>query len=118
MYNFVQYCRLPYHLQNDDSKSLKCNIINAVVGGIVAFVVGLFAMSMKLDVKLSLYIAIPLSIIVTIGMYIQIIIMRKREIKKRDARYLEHLAELNVMFPNLTVEKKESIALAQANRNL
>ena len=117
MYNFVQYCRLPYHLQEDDAKSLKCTIINAVVGGIVTFVVGLFSMSMKMDLKLSLYIAVPLSIIATVGVYIQNTIMRKREIKKRDARYLEHLAELNVMFPKLTNEKKEGIALAQANRN-
>ena len=117
MYNFVQYCRLPYHLQEDDSKSLKCTIINAIAGGIVAFVVGMVAMSMKIDINMSLYIAIPLSLITTIGVYIQNTIMRKRELRKRDARYLEHLAELNVMFPKLTSDKKEGIALAQANRN-
>ncbi len=117
MYNFVRYCRLPYHLQEDDSKSLKCTIITAVIGGIVTFVVGLFVMSMKVDVKMSLYIAIPLSIIATIAVYINNTLIRKREIRKRDARYLEYLAELNVMFPKLTAEKKEGIAFAQANRN-
>ena len=117
MYNFVQYCRLPYHLQTDDSKSLKCTLINAIVGGIVAFVVGMVAMSMKIDIYMSLYIAIPVSIITTIAVYIQSTMMRNREIRKRDARYLEYLAELNVMFPKLTFDKKEGIALAQANRS-
>lgn len=117
MYSFVQYCRLPYHLQDDDSKSLKCALINSVIGGLVAFLVGIFAMSLKMDIKLALYIAIPLSILSTIAVYLQHTIMRKRELKKRDARYLEHLDELNVMFPKLPVDKKEGIALAQANRN-
>lgn len=117
MYNFVQYCRLPYHLQDDDNRSLKCTLINSVVGGLVAFLVGVFAMSMKIDVKLSLYIAIPFSILTTIAIYLQNTIIRKRELKKRDARYLEHLNELNVMFPKLSDDKKKGIALAQANRN-
>ena len=78
MYSFVQYCRLPYHLQDDDSKSLKCALINSVIGGLVAFLVGIFAMSLKMDIKLALYIAIPLSILSTIAVYLQHTIMRKR----------------------------------------
>ena len=117
MYSFVQYCRLPYHLQDDDYKSLKCTLIKSVIGGLVAFLVGVFAMSLKMDIKLALYISIPLSIFTTIAIYLQHTITRKREVKKRDARYLEYLDELNVMFPKLPVDKREGIAFAQANRN-
>ena len=116
MTNIVSYCLLPYHLQTDAVRARTCYIITAVLYSLVIALLSVFITSEKFSLKLSLILALPVFFISVVVLFGRSVRERYLALKKRDKRYDENIYELDMLFPNLTVEKKEAIALAQANR--
>ena len=115
---FIQYCRQPYHLQNDEERSNKCFLVSSFVSIFVIFIVSMFVTYLKFDVYICMYISVPASIFGAIGLYFYNSYRRKNEIQKRNARYMEHKEELNVLHPYIPKDKAHELALQRANANI
>ena len=115
---FVQYCRQPYHLQDDEMRSNKCFLVSSFISIFVLFIVSMFITYLKFDVYICLYISIPVSIFGAIGLYFYNSYRRKNEIQKRNARYMEHKEELSVLHPYIPKDKAHDLAMQRANANI
>lgn len=116
MTNIVSYCLLPYHLQTDEVRARTCYITVAIVYSVVISLLSIFIMSEKFSLNLSMILALPVFFISVVVLFGRSLRGRYLAMRKRDKRYDENIYELNMLFPKLTVSKKEAIALAQANR--